>query len=424
MSAHYALSMRLSRSAVVLLVSMTIGGTFAIAGMVQQWRTVTSTQIGRSDFTSMYVGGTLWREGHRDDLYDEATQAPLHAQLIAPDHEGNLPFVNPPAAAVVLAPLTAVSLNDAYRLWSALQVTLLLAAGLIAAMAAPAPRVSIPYRFAAAIVATASVGTLGVLLLGQWDGVSAMGLALTYAVWRRGHRATGGVVLAATSALAKPHLAIGLAAYVLGRRDRRVLAGAAGGLMAILAISWLAVGTAGIVGFLHTAAESTHRWHLASFVGFSGFFGAWVGDTPVAYILSTVASLAGIAACAVLGARWRHDQTQLEPTLAGAAALSLLAAPHLLNHDLALLGPVVAWSLVVTLNRALPLSYEGDSLPETRPFSTVIVLWLMLNVAALADFGNDASAPPGRLVPWALLGVIVVAWWARMPLGSSRVPAT
>ena len=36
------------------------------------WAQVSSVDVGRSDFTAFYVGGTLLREGHTGDLYNEA----------------------------------------------------------------------------------------------------------------------------------------------------------------------------------------------------------------------------------------------------------------------------------------------------------------------------------------------------------------
>jgi len=70
------------------------------------WLGAGAAQIGRSDFTSTYVGATLLREGQGGSMYDETLQAPLHAALIAPDREGNLPFVNAPLAAAVALPVS------------------------------------------------------------------------------------------------------------------------------------------------------------------------------------------------------------------------------------------------------------------------------------------------------------------------------
>jgi hypothetical protein len=243
------------------------------------------------------------------------------------------------------------------------------------------------------------VGTFSLLVLGQWDGLSALGIAGAYALWRRGHLGWGGACLAATAAVAKPHLAIGLAVFIIARRDRRLFLGAAAGLGAVAAASVLAVGPQGFADFLHAAVASTSRWPLRELLGFSGLFGSWLGDGAVAQVLAAVASTAAVAVCAVLGDCWRRRPDRLEPALAGATALSLVAAPHLLGHDLAVLAPVAAWCLAA----AWSADARAGGAAARRTGLRVMLLWLGFNVAALADLGNGRSAPPGRLVPWALL---------------------
>ena len=146
------------------------------------WLGAGAAQIGRSDFTSTYVGATLLREGQGGSMYDETLQAPLHAALIAPDREGNLPFVNAPLAAAVALPVSLLSLQAAYRLWSLLQLALLVGAVVVAIRAAPGRRSLPPLTLVAVgLGALACLGTLATLLLGQWDGLSALGLAVAYA---------------------------------------------------------------------------------------------------------------------------------------------------------------------------------------------------------------------------------------------------
>jgi hypothetical protein len=50
------------------------------------WTQVSTFDVGRSDFTAFYVGGTLLREGHTGDLYSQALQQPLHSALIGTAH--------------------------------------------------------------------------------------------------------------------------------------------------------------------------------------------------------------------------------------------------------------------------------------------------------------------------------------------------
>jgi len=366
------------------------------------WLGVGAFQIGRSDFTSTYVGATLLREGHGASMYDETLQAPLHASLIAPDREGNLPFVNPPLAAALALPVSLLSLQGAYRLWSILQLALLVISVVVAIRGSPGwralPRLTL---VAIGLVALACLGTWATVLLGQWDGVSALGLAVAYWSLRRGRPATAGAVLAVSSLIAKPHLALGLAAFVLGWRDRRLIGGAVAGAVAAVALSLLVAGPGGVGGFVGAAVHSTTRWQLANMVSLVGIGGAIAGNGTAAHLLAGVAELAAIAAAAVLGSMVRGRPTRLEAALAGAAVLSLLASPHAYWDDLALLVPVAAWSLT-----ALAARRAGSGSLMTA----VIAIWVAISLAAYLDIATGAAVPLGLLTPWALTAAAALAF--------------
>ena len=79
-----------------------------------------------------------------------------------------------------------------------------------------------------------------------------------------------------------------------------------------------------------------------------------------------------------------------------------MASPHLLPHDLVILAPVFAWG-AARAAAADPAPWPG--LVTIR----VIAAWAALAVLTLVDTGNAAPAPPGRLVPLALIGIGVAA---------------
>jgi hypothetical protein len=375
------------------------------------WAGVTSANIGTSDFTASYVGATLMREGHGAAMYDESLQAPLHAALIAPLQRGNLPFVNPPLAAAIVVPLTLLPLSTAYRVWQLAQLLLLTGAVVLALRSAPWPprlrRSGV--AGACALAALAGTGTLSLGLLAQWDGFTALGLAGAYALWRRGSGFAGGAVLAATAAIAKPHLAIGLAALLLGWRDRRVLAGATAGLAAVLLASLAAVGTSGLAEFTAAASRDGGRWPLASLLGFTGLTGSWLGNGAASQLLAAAGSVAALAVCVLLGRGLARDLRLLEPSLAAATLLSLLASPHLLSHDLVLLAPGLVWLLAWASSRDGAAPWPGS---HSR---WVLGGWLVLSATAMLDLGADRAAPPGRLVPWVLLTLAALLAWRLRP---------
>lgn len=388
-----------------------------LAGYAALWAGVTPTEVNRADFTAFYVGGTLLREGHGAAIYDRSLQASLHASLIAPQQGANLAFVNPPVAAVVIAPITLLPLAAAYRVWEAIQLLMLVAALLIAARYAPWPqRLRRSGTVAATLLAAlAGPGTLALGLLGQWDGLSALGIAVAYALWRRDRPLLGGAVLAGCLLLAKPHLALGLAAMVLAWRDRRLLAGAASAVALLAILSMATVGPAGINGFIGSIRDNAAgAAPLASMQGFTGLTGSWLGDGAAATLIAAAFSAAALAACVAVGRRLRRDRRVLEPCLALATVLSLLASPHLLAQDLVLLAPVVVALMAWAAQRDRAAPWPG---PCSR---AVLAGWVVLSLTAALDLGAQGTGPPGRLVPWALLGLGgLVAWQLRRP----RAPA-
>ena len=380
----------------VLAVCVAVLAAYAVI-----WVRVSPVEIGRSDFTSFYVGGTLLREGHAAGLYDEHLQTALHSRLIAPDREGNLPFVDTPVAAVLVLPVTLLPLDAAYRLWQLLELGALVLAVVVAVRAAPWPAGSTRLtRVAAGAAALAGAGTLVVVAQAQWTPLAALGLAVAYSCWRGDRRALGAAALVASAAIAKPHLALGLLAFMLGWRDRRVIVGAVAGAAGIALASLAIVGSSGVAGFLGIVAGSTVRWDLRLMLSVSGLAGSYLGNGAAAHAAATAGTVLACGAACWLGARARRPPEHLDLCLAGAAVLSLLAAPHAYLHDLVLLAPVAAWSL------ALQPQTERTS---WRWPGVVLGLWTLVNAAAVIDLADQAAFPPGQLTAWALIAAAVVA---------------
>ncbi len=227
------------------------------------WARLPTADIDRSDFTSSYVAGLLLRHDGGATVYNLATQTALRDHLIAPVHNGEVPFVDGPPAAALVAPVTFLSLTAAYRLWTALSLLLLALAVVIAVRSAPwRATTSTAWRAAAGMVAMASFGTWTLLLQGQWSSLTALGLALAYRDWRNGHQVRGAVILVLAAGVAKPHLALGLAAFLIGWRQRRVIVGAIAGLAALAVASVAVVGTAGVMAFAGLATAQGGAWDL------------------------------------------------------------------------------------------------------------------------------------------------------------------
>jgi Glycosyltransferase family 87 len=358
------------------------------------WARLPTADIDRSDFTSSYVAGLLLRHPGGAAVYDAATQTAVRDRLIAPVRNGAVPFVDAPPAAVLVAPVTWLGLVPAYRLWTALSLALLVLAVVVAVRSAPWPETTPKiWRVAMGLAAMASMGTWTLLLQGQWTSLTALGLALAYRDWRHGHEARGAVILVLAAGIAKPHLALGLGAFLLGWGHRRAILGAVGGIAGIAVASLLAVGTAGVLAFAGLATAQGGAWDLRRMLSFIAIPGSLAGNGTI----SEAIGLAGTAAACIvawrLGALARRHPDRFDRALIAAAILSLLGAPHAYAQDLVMLAPVLIWAVAIAAGRGM----------------AVVSLWALITVAAFVDFIDGGTFPPGQLAPWALIVAAMAA---------------
>jgi len=363
------------------------------------WAQVTPSRERGTDFSASYVAALLVRSGDGSRLYDQQGEHARHLQLLPPGTVVNLPFITPPTTALLALPFTALDLGTAFRAWSVLQLLLLALAVWIAIRAGPWPALRARGRHVAvALMALAGGGTFAFLLLGQIDGFAALGLAAAYASWRSERNAVAGFWLGLAFAATKPHLAIGLGIWLVARRDWRALAGAATGCAVVAAVSLALVGPSGIGDFVSALGFAYGNTPASSTLGVPGLIASWFGTGTVPAVIGVSGAVLALVGCAVLGAASRGAPARLEVSLAGAAALSLAASPHLLAHDLVILAPVFVWCA------ARAAAVDVNEWPGTAGIR-VIGAWAILGLVAFLDTGNSAPAPPGRLVPLVLLAV-------------------
>jgi hypothetical protein len=384
--------------AIAAAVSTVLLAYYAIA-----WAQVTPQRERGTDFSASYVAALLVRSGDGAQLYNQQAEHARHLALLPPGTVINLPFITPPTTALLALPFTALDPGTAFRVWSLVELILLGLAVWVAIRAGPWPagagRAS---RAATFLMALAAGGTYAFLLLGQIDGIAALGLAVAYASWRRQRSAAAGFWLALAFAATKPHLAIGLGIWLVARRDWRALAGALCGSAVVAGVSLALVGPAGLAGFASALGFAAGNTPGTSTLGIQGLVTSWLGSGNLAVAISILGSLIALAGCAVLGSRSRGKPAALELSLAGALALSLVASPHLLPHDLVILAPAFAWCM------ARAAGVDAAPWPGLVTIR-VIGAWAVLGILTLVDTGNAAPAPPGRLVPLALLGIGIAA---------------
>ena len=94
-----------------------------------------------------------------------------------------------------------------------------------------------------------------------------------------------GFALGFTAAIAKPQLVIGIAAYMIGRRDWRAVGGALAGAAVTMAIGLVGAGPRALGSFV-TAIATPSNSPTAQMQGTSGLFGSLLGHAPGVFLLA------------------------------------------------------------------------------------------------------------------------------------------
>lgn len=277
------------------------------------------------DFVALYASARLVATGHAADVVDR--DALLRAEHEAlPERDVFLNNPNPPALALLMAPLGLLPFRTAYAVWLALLVAALaLAAFLLAPLAAAEQRQRL-YPFA--LLAPPS---LVALTQGQTSPLVLLAIAASLRVPPVWSGALVGLVAL------RPQLVplLALVALTDARRRLAFLVVAA----AVALVSLALVGTEGVAKYLDLALTVTDDLRPGD-LGLPSLARRIIGgDAAVGLALAgaTVAVLALVVLRAEAGRR---------TVIASLGAL--LAAPHVLEHDAVAAYPAVAAASATT----------------------------------------------------------------------------
>lgn len=296
--------------------AVTLGAAIAFAGAVAAAATTTPAAM---DFIAQYAAARLVITGDGASILDPA--AVLAAErAAAPERERLLPFVQPPAVALLLAPLASLPFTTAFVLMAIVDVAIV-----VAALAILRPRGDAPLAVALLLLAPPAVVAVA------HAQTSPLALLLVALAMRAGPRA-GGFALGLT--LLRPQNAPLLVLTALLDPARRWWA--ALGSLAVAVASAAVVGPDGLwryaIGLVAASDWSvTGEQGLRTSIGWSAV-ALWLGVGPIG-LAASVASLA-LGAVAVV----RAPAAERAPL---AAAWSLVASPHALLHDAVLAYPAL-----------------------------------------------------------------------------------
>src|SRR3981189_1919824 len=200
------------------------------------------------DFFSFSSAARLYVLFAGSAVYDLAQQKQLELQITgqAADRFIVLPYFHPPYYTLLIAPLAALSYQQAYFAMGLFN--LLLGIALIVLLV----RSSLSIHGRAAFVASALIAGFFPLfvtvLQGQSDLVVLVPLAAAYAAWARGRHGWAGIFSAL--ALSKPQLLLLIPVLFLARRAWRALAGFAGVVAALGLVSVIGFGLGAVTNYL------------------------------------------------------------------------------------------------------------------------------------------------------------------------------
>ncbi len=325
------------------------------------------------DFLTDYAAGYLVRTSDGDRLYDLNTQAATEIAVSPAGENARLnPFVLPPAAAWIFAPLSLLPFRVAHMLFTATNLVALLGAVLL--LRREMEGVAAPVRNALLLVFVFSMPVVTNISWGQIDLLLVYAALLGWRCLRSDREVLAGAAF--SLALMKPHFLVGILILMVLQRRWKTLGtlAAIGGITLVPAA--LALGNGAltdygrlVLGITKMPAEIDAQPHrMANWRGFV----VSMSNRDELLLWLPGAALLGSLAMWLSAKEWRRDACSPR-SYALAVTLPLLLSPHVHMQSMMLL--FVAIALVLP---SLPAR-----LPVARGWSIEVSAALLLLVPVL-----------------------------------------
>ncbi len=332
-----------------------------------------------SDFLQFYAAGRILNESPHFRLYDAALQYRLHHELLPEmSRERSLVYANAPFLALLFRPFARLPYLWSYCLWMAVTAALYVAG--LKVLWPPKTGAFAPVSQTAFLVCLSfSPFALESFAGGQLSAVGFLALALCTR-WRSRYPVAAGAALSVC--LYKPTLLVLLTPALLIGRRFRALAGFACGALVMAALSLLAVGSEGCLGYVRTlrlyagwTTGTVSPLPLYKYVDLRTFLGLLLGPGAVA---SAATLILAAGAFGYLAVRWARSRP-------GSEADSLLWAA------------TIAWTLV--FNLYVPI------------YDTLLIVVSALIMAGVV-YGSRAEPHRPAFLGW-MLAVYIAAWLSQ-----------
>jgi Glycosyltransferase family 87 len=200
------------------------------------------TRLQSTDFVNFYAAASIVRQGKGAVLYRRETQDPVLQSILG--HNSNQYFLHPPFEAAALVPLSYLKIEQAFVVWSLINAGLLGILPLVLIPCVPAVATR-PYL---GLLGFAFLPALTALTLGQDSILLLFIMSSAYLLICKNLEVVAGLVLALAT-IKFQYLLILLPMLLLWRK-LRVMAGFALGGAFLVFVSWVIVGSGGLIEYI------------------------------------------------------------------------------------------------------------------------------------------------------------------------------
>lgn len=359
-------------------------------------------QIVGRDFAAFYTAGRFLLEGRVSELYSFESQSAFQFEVFGtPSSDKWVPFLNPPFTAVMYAPFSLWGYEPGLLLWwTTGLLTLGIVMHLLRQELIPTRPRSLPDLF---LLSLLFFPTLAWFFYGQSTPIVLLLYTLAFVMLRRKRDIVAGAAIGLL--LFKPQLLMAIGIVMVAKRRWAALLGST-----LTAGIWVGIGLAihpeSMAEYLRFTAwlpsllrlEAYPSWGIHSFYAFATLMLDGI-SRRAADVLAVALTAGGVLGLVLVwrGAPWRPGSREWDFLMGGTFALGLLISPHMYYYDLMLLllPLAIVWSRYPTGTRGRAL--DGGPL----------LAWTAL--LYLATF-------IGSFVTWAQLGLTVALGLPRMAL--------
>jgi hypothetical protein len=394
------------------------GATIAVFGVVLG-HIATNAYNATGDFLSFYAAGYLVRTGQGAHLYSPSVMEATQHVLYPGGFDETIGYPLPVFVAWLFAPLSRLPFTAAFFLYMAMMAALL--AGVLYLLAQQLQDAPKGVRRLFLACAALALPSLAAIVFGQVDLVALAGLLGGYLLLRADRRALAGLPLCLV--LVKPHLLVGVALFLLLRREWRTIGVLAAVGLPLLIVPALLTGPATLSDNLRAMIRLDDQLlagarveQLATWRGFID--SATNSDRLIVWAPGFLVIAAG--AIAIAASRWRSAAmaAAFDRDYSLAVVLPLVVSPHLHSQSLvvgllpaalalrAMLGQAAPGAgrravniilLVFTLVFALPfLAIQGLSLTVFLTIGVYLALsFRWPGIGAASERGDDVAYDRG-----------------------------